>query len=408
MSVATERREWTNWSRSVRFTPGEIVAPSTEEEVVDIVRRARRDGRRVRPVGRGHSSTPLMATDDVLVETHNLSGVVRADREACVATLRGGTGLEDIGPLLHEHGLALENFGDVAFQAIAGAIGTGTHGTGGELGNFSRNLLGFRVVTGTGDVVEVGADDVEELRAGRVALGALGIMTELTLRVVPAFRLRRLEWCVHLEDCMARYDELVHRNRNFDFYWHPRRDEAQIRILNEPGTEPEDLVAELPPERDEIRKDGTDWSFKIQPQQRGILFDEMEHALPYERFREAFAETRERVKAEHRKDVAWRVLCRTVAPDDGFLSPFLGRNSTTIAHLQNATLDWKRYFADMEPRMRAYGGRPHLGKKHTAAAADLRAMGLEVDRFDAVRERFDPDGVFLNDHLRELLGLEDA
>jgi FAD/FMN-containing dehydrogenase len=405
MQTKTRASEWVNWSESVRFTPGEVCLPESEDEVVELVRRARAEGRTVRPVGHGHSSMPLMETGETLLDTRRLAGVIDHDREALTATVGAGSALSDLGPALHDVGLALENFGDVDLQAIGGAIGTGTHGTGIELGNFSSNLLGFRLVTGTGEVLDVGSDDVEELRAGRVALGALGVMTRLTLRVVPAMELHRREWCVHVDRCLERWEELCRRNRNFDFYWHPRRDEAQIRILNQPGQAPEDLIAELPPARGEVRKEESGRGYIVQPEERGLKFDEMEHALPIESFGEAFAVTRERVKAEHRREVAWRVLCRTVAADDGLLSPFLGRTSATIAHLHNAGMPYERYFADMEPRMRELGGRPHYGKKHTARAADLREMGLEVDRFNAVRERLDPDGVFLNEHLRELLGV---
>lgn len=406
MSAPAATREWRNWSGSLSFRPAEIRRPSSEQEVAEIVREARAGGRTVRPVGHGHSSMPLMATDDVLLDTRALAGVLTCDRQRGTATVGGGSALEDLGPALAERGLGLENYGDVDYQSIGGVIATGTHGTGLRLGSFSSNLLGCRIVTGEGEVVEIGPGDGDELRAARVALGSLGVMTRITLRVVPALELHRREWCVRTDECLERFDELAERNRNFDFYWHPRRDEAQIRILNEPGAAPDDLIAELPPSSGGVRKEVTGPAHEVQPEDRGIRFDEMEHALPLGSVHGGFAETRRRVKAEHRRDVGWRVLCRTVAADDGLLSPFRERPSATIAHLQNATLPWADYFADMEPRMRRLGGRPHFGKKHTARAAELERSGLALGRFEAVRRRFDPDGVFLNDHLRELLGVE--
>jgi FAD/FMN-containing dehydrogenase len=398
--------DWVNWSGSVSFRPTSTCRPETEEEVASLVREARSTGRSIRPVGHGHSSMPLMATSDILLDTKGLSGLVDCDTGSGVARIRAGTGLAELGPELADRDLALENYGDVDYQAIGGVLATGTHGTGLGLGNFSSNLLGFRMVTGTGEVVEVDERDVEELRAGRLGLGALGVMTEVTMRLVPAEDLHRLEWCVPVEDCLARWEDLVNENRNFDFYWHPRRDEAQIRILNRQGETPTGLVDALAPASGEFRRDTTGPAHEVQPRDRGIRFDEMEHAIPIEVFHHAFEETRERVKEVHRRVVGWRVLCRTVAPDDGFLSPFLDRTSATIANLQNASLPWRDYFDDMEPRMRSHGGRPHFGKKHTAESGDLRTMGLELDRFLQVREAFDPDGVFLNDHLRKLLGVE--
>jgi FAD/FMN-containing dehydrogenase len=400
------RQEWVNWSESLRFTPDVIAEPENEEELADLVRRAAEEGRTVRPVGEGHSSTPIMATDDTLVSLRRITGLVSHDEGAGTATVRAGTGLQDYGRALHEAGLGLENYGDVDFQAIAGAVGTGTHGTGKKIGSFSSMVTGFRMVTASGDVVEVDEDDPETLRAARVSLGTLGVFAEITMRVVPSFKLRRREWCVHIEDCLENLDRLVEENRNFDFYWHPRRDEAQLRTLNVPENEPEWLLEDLPPCSDEVRKDDTDWSFEIIPQQRGLKFDEMEYMLPAENFRECFAEVRERIKEIHRQRVGWRVLCRTVAADEDFISPFYGRDTMTIALLQNNTLPHEEYFADLEPILRSYEGRPHWGKKHSLTANELRPLYPEYERFGAVRERMDPGGVFMNDYLRGLLVAE--
>jgi FAD/FMN-containing dehydrogenase len=398
-----EDLDWANWSGSVSFQPAETCHPQSREDLRLLVEQARSGGRTIRPVAHGHSSMPLSKTSEMLVDVRGISGVVECDRASLTARIRAGTGLAELGPALASCGLALENYGDVDYQSIGGVLATGTHGTGLRLGNFPSNLLGFELVTGTGEVVEVGPADSDELRAGRLNLGALGMISEVTLKLVPAIELHRLEWCVHIDECLDRWDDLVAENRNFDFYWHPRRDEAQIRILNPVGETPSALVNELAP-GGRFRKELVGPAHEVQPQDRGMKFDEMEHSLPISSFREAFDQTRERVKEVHRRVVGWRVLCRTVAPDDGFLSPFLDRESATIAHLQNATLPWREYFDDMEPRMRSLGGRPHFGKKHSARAADLRAMGLELDRFNEVRRGFDPDGIFLNDHLRDLLG----
>jgi FAD/FMN-containing dehydrogenase len=396
------QKEWVNWSESLRFTPTTIAEPESEDELCELVRRAAEEGRTVRPVGEGHSSTPIMATDDILVSLRRITGLVSHDEEAQVATVRAGTGLQDFGRALHEVGLALENYGDVDFQAIAGAVGTGTHGTGKGLGNFSSMVTGFRMVTASGEVIEMGEDDPDALHAAQVSLGALGIFTELKMRLVPVFRLRRREWCVHVEDCLANLDRLIEENRNFDFYWHPRRDEAQLRVMNPPGEEPERLLRELAPS-DGLRKDEEGWSFEVIPEQRGLKFDEMEYMLPAEAFRECFAEVRECIKERHRQYVGWRVLCRTVAADESFISPFNGRDTMTIALLQNNTLPYEEYFADMEPILRSYDGRPHWGKKHSLKAGDLAPLYPEWDRFREVRERLDPDGVFMNDYLRSIL-----
>lgn len=393
-------REFTNWSGSLRFTPGERVVPDNEDEVVDLVRGAAERGATIRPVGAGHSSSPLARTDDILMSSDGLSGLVRHTDDT--ATIRPGTYLGDVGPALHEVGLALENYGDVDLQSIGGAVGTGTHGTGRDLTAFSGMLVGARLVTGKGEVLDVDTDDMDLLRAMRVSLGVLGVVTELTLRVRTPFELHRREWCVPVQDCLANLDALIGRNRNVDFYWHPRRDEAQLRTHNHLGEDPDDLFASMPcPEGLHREKQG--WSHEVIPQGRGLEFEEMEYMLPAEAFVDCFREIRARVIEKHRQYVAWRVLCRVIAPEDGYLSPYNGGETMTIALLQNNTLPYRGYHEDLEPVLRAHGGRPHWGKHHSLDAGELRPLYPDWDRFAAVRERLDPNGVFLSEDMRALL-----
>lgn len=387
---------FTNWSGSLTCSPRSWVRASDAGEVAETVRQAGRDGRIVRPLGSGHSSMPVMTTDDVLLSLDDMRGVVSVDRDAGLARVLPGTGLAD-------HGLGMENLGDVDYQSIAGAIGTGTHGTGRRLGNLSATLVGGTIVTGDGRERPFGVDsdhdDDEVVRAAQVSLGSLGVLTGLTLRVLPAYDLHRCNWMTHIDWVLANLDELIERNRHVDFYWYPRSDLAQVRMLNEPGHEP-DIV---PPGRLHTEERGP--SYEILPNQRDLRFDEMEYMLPLEAGRDAFREARLRIKQRHRHLVGWRVLVRTIAPDRAMLSPATGRPTMTIALVQNASLPYEEYFADMEPLLRAHGGRPHWGKKHGMRAEQLAGLYPEWEAYGRVREQLDPGGVFLSDHLRELLGV---
>lgn len=396
---------FTNWSGSLTCRPRRRLRASTTDEVVEAVRQAGRDGVTLRPVGSGHSSMPVMTTDDVMMSVDDMRGVVSVDADARLASVLPGTGLADLGAELAGHDLAMENLGDVDYQSIAGAIGTGTHGTGARLGNLSSTLAGGTLVTGTGEVVPFGVDaggdhDDDVLRAAQVSLGSLGILTSLTLRVLPAYELHRTNWMTHIDWVLENLDELVEQNRHVDFYWYPRSDLAQVRILNPPGEEPE----LLPP--GELRKDETGPSYEILPNDRELYFDEMEYMMPLEVGTYAFREARERIKERHRQHVGWRVLVRTVAPDRAMLSPSYHRPTMTIALLQNASLPYESYFRDMEPLLLDHGGRPHWGKKHTRTADHLADLYPEWDEFARIRERFDPNGVLLSGHLRELFGVD--
>ncbi|GGA75254.1 oxidoreductase [Pseudoclavibacter endophyticus] len=411
----TEERNvrFTNWSGSLSFTASRQHAPQTEEEVASLVRRAAQRGAVVRPVGSGHSSTPLVETSDELLSLDNMRGVVAVDKDARQVTVLPGTGLADLGEALADAGLAMENLGDVDYQAIAGAIGTGTHGTGERLGNLSSTLVGGRLVTGTGEIVPFGVDageahDSELTRAAQVSLGALGVLTSLTLRVRPAYELHRHNVMTHIDWVLDHFDELAASYRHVDFYWYPRSDRAQVRVLDEPGG------LERGGSLDDLRMNGRlkreerGPSYEIIPNAREIEFDEMEYMLPREAGLAAFREVRDRVKTKHRANVAWRLLVRTIAPDRGMLSTAFERETLTIALLQNTTLDYRAYFEDVEPIFLRHGGRPHWGKKHTRAAEELGRMYPHWDRFLQLRRELDPDGVFLNDYLRSVLGEEGA
>lgn len=394
--------EWCNWSESLRFRPAERAFPDSEEAVRTEVRRAAYAGAAVRPVGAGHSSAPLVHTDDVLLSLDRLpAGVLAADPATAQATVGAGTRLQDLHGELLRHGLAMENLGDVDTQTIAGAVATATHGSG-RLPNLSTQVIWVRMVTADGEVVEVDAErDPDLLRAARVSLGALGVFTAVRLRLLPAFRARRREWGVSIDECLTSFDRLLTTNRNVDFYWYPRRDDAKLRTLNPVDHDPGPDA--LPP--GVCTEDETGWSGPVLTKQRTLRFHEMEYAVPAEAGVACFQEVRERIKRRHRQHVGWRVLYRYVTADDAYLSPAYGRDTVTISLHQNQHLPYREFFADIEPVFRAYGGRPHWAKIHNLTGRELLDRYPHADRFLAVRERLDPRGVFVNDYLRTLLGI---
>ncbi|WP_341718721.1 D-arabinono-1,4-lactone oxidase [Micromonospora sp. FIMYZ51] len=402
-------RPFVNWSGSLAFTPAGYAEPTTEEEVRELVLRARESGTTLRPIGSGHSSSPLVRTDDgTLVSLDRLAGVI--DQVDECATAWAGTRLKALGEGLYEAGLAMDNLGDVDYQSIAGATATGTHGTGLGFGNLSTQVTGVRLVTGTGEVLEISAEhNADLLPAARLSLGVLGVVTQLTLDVQPRYELRRRSWCAPIEWTLDHLAELQHTNRNMDFYWYPRSDLAQIRTMNRADevAEGEQWTARQVLEADpsaEVRELEIGPTHRTIPQNRELRFEEIEYMIPSEAFPACFAEVRRRILRRHRRTVAWRVLVRTIAADDIWLSNAYGRLTTTIACLQNTSLPYEDYFRDMESVFRHYGGRPHWGKKHWLTARELRPLLPRWDDFQAVRRRLDPDGVFLTPYLARLLG----
>jgi FAD/FMN-containing dehydrogenase len=390
-------KEWTNWSGSLRFQPKDYVKPADEGELADIARKCYTSGKPFRLAAAGHSSTPLVKSTQTLINLENFKGIVRHDNHT--ATLRAGMTVHESNIALQKLGLALFNTGDVDVQTLAGAIATGTHGSGRKLQNLASILTGVKMVNYKGELLEFNdRDDPEIMKAARVSLGTLGIFSEITVKVVPLFKLRRIEICTDTDTCLYHFNDLANENRNVDFYWYPRSDEAKIRIHNEPGSGTSHFDF-----RHRRVEDVEDYVGLVLPKKRELKFDEMEYALPQETGLHCFREIRKRIKERHRKEVAWRVLYRRIASDDNYISPHQGRESVSISLHHNAGLPFDDYFNDIEPIFQFYGGRPHWAKKHNMTAEKLAPLYPGWSAFHGIRKKLDPGNFLLNEYLQKLL-----
>jgi FAD/FMN-containing dehydrogenase len=390
--------EWVNWSGSLRFTPARMVEAASEAQLQEILWKAYSAGRKVKVAAAGHSSSPLVKTEETLVQLRDFKKLVAVNRQENTATIQTGMTVHDINSELQRVGLALFNAGDVDVQTLAGAISTGTHGTGKRLQNLASTLLGLRMIDYKGNLkIFTEKQHADIMRAMRVSLGAFGIFTEIEVKTVPLFRLQRIEVCTDIETCMDNFEHLSSENRNVDFYWYPRSDEAKIRILNEPGQGTHQLSFK---HRCVEKEEG--WVGDVLPRTRHLKFDETEFALPAEKGMKCFEAIRKRIKEKHRRDVAWRVLVRTIASDNNYLSPHYGRESISVSVHHNAGLPFEDFFKDLEPIFIEYEGRPHWAKKHFLRARHLSKLYMEWDNFHKLRKQLDPQGLFMNDHLREI------
>lgn len=429
------RRVWTNWAGNQRCRPAAVERPRTEGEVAVVVRRAAAEGRRVKVVGSGHSFTDIATTDGVLVDLRHLSGLVGVDTGRCQVTVRAGTTLSVLNHLLAARGLALPNLGDIAYQTVAGATSTGTHGTGRRFGNLSSGITGLRLVDGAGEVRVANADEDPELLAvGRVGLGALGILTEVTLQCVPAFNLHAIEEPMRVDAVLADWEEILDRHDHFEFFWVPNtgwaltkrnrrttegvqprspwirwRNEvlydnvafgAANRVARRRPSATRRLGRALPSAG---RVEYTEPSAQVFASPRRVRFYEMEYAIPVAEVPEALDRVRAFV-AEEQLPLLFPVEVRAVAADDIPLSPAHGRETGYLAvHVYRGT-PFERYFAAVEAIMGDHGGRPHWGKLHFLTAAELAPRYPGWARFQAVRERLDPDRRFANAYLERVLG----
>ncbi|MEE6261287.1 D-arabinono-1,4-lactone oxidase [Plantactinospora sonchi] len=426
---------WANWAGNQR-TSGEARRPSTVDEVVDTVRAARTAARRLKPVGSGHSFTDIARADDQWLDLAALTGRIHVDTERRLVTVPAGMALHTLNDLLAEHGLALANLGDIDVQTVAGAISTGTHGTGAGYGCLSTFVTGLTLVTGTGELLTCSEEvEPEIFAAARVGLGALGVIVEVTLRCVDAFVLRAEERPAPLAATLADLPALIAGNDHFEFYWFPYTDRVQVKINNRVPTDDRPLprfrgwlddeflansvfagacrlgraAPALVPTihavsaRALTARTYTARSDRVFCTPRRVRFEEMEYALPRAALPEALAGLR-RVVDNLPTRVLFPVEVRFTAPDDIWLSHGYGRESAYIAVHQYVGVPAEPYFRAFEQVATALGGRPHWGKLHYRDAESLAPAYPRFADFLAVRDRLDPDRVFANSYTERVLG----
>ena len=430
-----DRVSWSNWAGNQVCAPSAIRKPVDEDDLAQIVTEAARRGQRVKCVGSGHSFTPIACTDGVMVDLSSYRRVLRHDPVARTVTVQAGITLRELCEELDRRGLALENMGDIAYQTIAGAIATATHGTGWHFGNISSRIVGMRLVAGDGTIVECSAEEnADVLSAARAGIGALGIVSTVTVQAVPAFRLHAVEEPLRVDDVLADFDGFMSSADHVEFYWVPhtawaltkrnRRTDAPA----EPRPRLEQLVQDILipnvafgamcrvgrrkpdwiPRMGKLlpsagRVEYTDRSDRVFTSPRLVRFYEMEYAIPREAVPEALTRVRSLVD-ELGMQLSFPVEVRVVAADDIPLSTASGRPTGYIAvHVYKGT-PYDAYFQGVERIMDSYGGRPHWGKMHFQRAETLSERYPRWDEFQSIRRRLDPEGRFSNQYLDRVLG----
>ena len=427
---------WRNWTGDQACSPAAFERPVTTEEISAEVTRAADRGWTVRVAGSGHSFTDAVTTDGLLLSLERMDRVLALDPEAGLVRVQAGITLNALNQALADEGVALPNMGDVDVQTVAGATATGTHGTGSRLANLSAGIHAIRLVLADGSVTEINEDDdPDSLRAARVGIGCLGVVTEVVLKVGEAFVLEGIDERRPLEDVLERIDEIVDSNDHFEFLSFPHsrlvhartnnRVDAPPRPRSRAGAWANDVLLTnhlfgvacrlgrrvpswIPAINRTVTRLGgkssrVDRSDRIFTTARRVRFTEMEYAIPRACGAEAVRAVHKMVEARGFA-VPFPMEVRFVASDDAFLSPAHGRDTCYVAVHMFERMQWEPYFRAVEEIMDGFEGRPHWGKRHFQTAETLRPRYPEWDRFAAVRARLDPSGRFTNDYVRKVLG----
>ncbi|MGB3301187.1 D-arabinono-1,4-lactone oxidase [Gordonia sp. (in: high G+C Gram-positive bacteria)] len=430
---------WSNWGNTASCTPNRLIVPQNVDELAADVAAAAERGDVVKPVGAGHSFSEIAIAPGIQVSMAGFKGVRSFDPETKRITLGAGTNLHQIPGILDPLGLAMINLGDVDRQTVSGATSTGTHGTGGQFGGISTQIRGVTLVDGTGKVRTIGEND-PELKAAALGLGALGILTEITLQVTDAYAIEAIEAPGDADETIDNFLENVANVDHYEFYWFPhttctltktntrlpastpasgpgkvRRyidDELLsndlLRVLCTIGSKAPALVPAISQltGRGLSARRYVDRSDKIFISDRDVRFREMEYAVPLEAVPDALREVRSMINRRKYK-VSFPIEVRAAAADDLMLSTAHGRASGYIAvhrYHRDDVADSHAYFRDVEDIMMAHGGRPHWGKMHNRDAAYFESVYPKFNDFLAIRDKFDPNRTFANPYLTQTLG----
>lgn len=428
---------WENWAGNQRATSVAVRTPADVDDLLSDIRSCVDAGQRIKPIGNGHSFTDIARAHVIRLDMSGLADVVRVDRAAKLVTVQAGMPLRVLNEVLAAHGLALPNLGDIDAQTISGAISTGTHGTGAAFGCLSSFVSGLTLATASGDVIRCSAtENPDVFAAARVGLGALGVITEVTLRCVDGFTLRAREGAAPVAALLSDLPELLAANDHVELYWFPYTDSAQFKLNNRVPADSQPLPAWRAWLDDEFMSNTvfsalcrigravpttmpainsfavwtlslgrtfTGRSDRVFCRPRRVRFVEMEYALPREALSEVFAELRRIVDRLPFK-VLFPVELRFTAGDDAWLSHGYGRESAYVAIHQYVGAPYEPYFRAFEQVCTRVGGRPHWGKLHYRDAGSLRPAYPRFDDFRAVRDRLDPDRIFANAYTDRVLG----
>lgn len=422
-----------NWAGNLVFEPSEVITPDSVEEIKSAVKKAAQLKKKIRTRGTGHSWTGLIATNEIYLHLDKLQGVIEVDQTQNSIKAYAGTKLFLFGEEAFKAKLAMENQGDINKQSIAGATSTGTHGTGLTLQSVANQISAMTIINARGEEIHIDKHS-PYFQAARLSLGSLGIISDMTFRLTKAYKLKENSFAEDFNQSLDKFQERLKSNRHLEMFYFPVGDWSLTKMMNISQEEPSsknllhtanEIVLEnwLYTQLNRIAsstgryklidkimrtfvspKEKVDWSHRAFPTERSFKFMEMEYNLPLEKFQSVMEEVRAAIK-KHNFQTLFPIEIRFVKADELWLSPAYQRDSVYLAVHTYISENYRPYFDCMEEIFQRHGGRPHWGKWHTMKKEKLKEVYPRFEEFLSVRKEFDPDGIFLNDHLKEIFGL---
>lgn len=437
LKTLESKKQWSNWAETAQSSFEEFFTPRNVEKLQEIVRKASREGKRIRVIGASHSFSPIALPEEICISLHEMRGVYSVDKERGEVTLWGGTYLYEIGPMLKEHGFALENMGDIQEQTIAGAVSTGTHGTGITLGSISSQVVEWEWVDGNGNYHVHRRVGLEDTLANslHVSLGLLGILVRVTLKVLPLYSLEVKTFRATIEEGMSTWKADLSQFRHLEWFWFPGTKLIQVKQMEAISPIPQKkwektistisktvvenqaffLLSEIcrrNPKRTQWVSEFSaknipnrierGYSFELFATPRKVKFYESEIAIPIDRFLECLEELMEGLK-KNPFFVHFPIECRFVRGEEGFLNPNYRQDSAFFAFHMYKGMPYESYFEWIWKVMKKYNGRPHWGKMNDLTKEKVNELYPKWENFQTEREKYDPNGMFLNKYFRTLM-----
>lgn len=434
MSVPKGTIKWTNWSRNIHAQLDYLHSPKSVDGVQSIIDSCRIRGTTLRAVGASHSFSQVAQADKDALSLQNLRGLISYDMDAMEARLWAGTYLYEAAPILESIGMAFENMGDIQQQTIAGAICTGTHGSGIQFGSLSDQVIAWTWIDGKGQIRQHrrGEDDLS--KALSVSLGLLGVIIDVTIKAVPLYSLEVESFKQNFQEALSNWSKDIQLNRHLEWFYFPGVEAVQVKKTNKVSIIKQTKQSKI----EDFIKDGiietvgfkviseacrlkpflsrklTAFSanniptgskkglyYEMLTTPRLVKFTEVEYAVPLRKFEEAMEEIHNFLKA-HPFFVHFPIECRVTAGENGFLSPTQGEETAFLAFHMYKGMDNTPYFKWVHNMMTKYGGRPHFGKMNDLTEKKLKALYPNLDLFLKYREQNDPTNVFLSDYMKNL------
>lgn len=421
-----------NWAGNQQCVTRNYYQPTAEDEIITIVKQHAK----LRMVGTGHSWSGVCLCDEALVNLDNYNKVINLDRDNLLLTVQAGIKLWQLNEYLDKQGLALANLGSIARQSIAGAVSTGTHGSGINFQIIGSQLVQFSLIKADGSKVTLHREhDKTAFNLAVVNLGALGIITEVTIQVVPAFRLHDQTVVLPFDEVVDQLEEFINNTDHFKLWWFPhteqvvvyryRRTQEQVndsrfrqwfmdeflsvymyRLLVKIGTLNREwrrpinrmLVGRFIQPLNRIEK-----SYKVFNVPEPPFHREVEWSFDLKQAKELLHAYKRMVNGgKHRMNFIQEI--RFTKADDFALSPCYQRNAIWLGAYNMDNYGWTELMTDFEALARQFNGRPHWGKESNFDKNYLRTQYPQFEAFNTLRKQWDPQGKFENEFITKIFG----